>query len=78
MGVRNIPISLPDGQEDALIVEFATYEGWTAESGVTAGQYIKAKTAEMIKERIKRGRVAAAAAAATATKEQEVDALAIT
>jgi hypothetical protein len=71
----NIVISLPNGQETALIQEFAIYNGWTQDIGITAAAHAKTIIAEVIRESIKHGRVRAAITSAQIAEEQEVDAM---
>lgn len=50
----SIKFQLPDGQENALIAEFATFHWWTGEG--KAGDYAKGVLAEVIKSSIIRSR----------------------
>lgn len=78
MANRTITFNLPDGQEDALILEFATFHGWTSDNGFTATAWVKKVLAEVIKESIKTNRVGIAVVDARIEKEIEVSALNIT
>lgn len=78
MANRTITFNLPDGQEDALILEFATFHGWTSDNGFTTAAWAKKVLAEVIKESIKNYRVGTAVGIARTQKETEVNALVIT
>ena len=54
MAEITIKFNLPDGQEQALIEEFATFHGWTGEG--TAAAYAKKVVSEVIRESIKNSR----------------------
>jgi uncharacterized membrane protein required for colicin V production len=54
MGTVNISFTLPDGEEQALITEFATFHGWIGEG--TAAAHAKKVLAEVIRESIKHSR----------------------
>lgn len=58
MGVIQLSFSLPDGQETALIAEFATFHGWTGTG--TASAYAKSVLAEVIRTSIRNSREDAA------------------
>lgn len=75
MAVRTISFNLPDGQEDELIVEFATFHGWTVESGVSAAVWVKAVLAEVIREGIKESRLDPAKQQVEQEVQEEVTAL---
>lgn len=75
MAVRNIPINLPNGQEDALITEYATYHGWTVENSLTAPLYIKSMWAEAIREDLKDSRKTPAVKEVVDDIDAEVNAL---
>ena len=62
MAEISIKLNLPDGQEQALITEFATFHGWTGEG--TAAAHAKRVLAEVIRESIKNSRQQAAQNAA--------------
>jgi hypothetical protein len=72
----SIKFMLQDGQETALIREFATALGWI-QGEVTAGAFAKKELASVIKNTIKEYRIRSAVDQARSAKIAEVETLEI-
>lgn len=73
MAIRNIPVNLPDGQEDALIAEFSTYNGWDGQGSAAA--YAKKIIAAAIVDSLKSGRKKTDIQQVVIETDSEIDAL---